>query len=67
MIVALEGIRDSRGKFIAESNIKDAFGHTQLGGVAPNLSDLISKKLKLKTIGQFQIIYKEVQDILHLM
>ena len=48
MIVASEGIRDSRGKFIAESNIKDAFGHTQLGGVAPNLSDLISKKLKLK-------------------
>ena len=34
VIVASEGIRDSRGKFIAESNIKDAFGHTQLGGVA---------------------------------
>ena len=32
VIVASEGIRDSRGKFIAESNIKDAFGHTQLGG-----------------------------------
>ena len=48
VIVTSEGIRDSRGKFIAESNTRDAFGHSQLGGVAPNLSVMISKKLKLK-------------------
>ena len=33
---------------MTESDIKDAFGHSQLGGVAPYLSELVSKKLKLK-------------------
>ena len=33
---------------MTESNTKDAFGHVQLGGVAPYLANLISKKLKLK-------------------
>ena len=48
VIVASEGVKNSKGKFLAESNTKDAFGHTQLGGVAPYLSSLINKKLKLK-------------------
>ena len=48
VIVASEGIRNSKGKFLAESDSKDAFGHSQLGGVAPRLGDLINKKLKLK-------------------
>ena len=48
MIVASEGIKDSTGKFIAESGSKDAFGHSQLGGVAPRLAELINSKLKLK-------------------
>ena len=48
VIVASEGIKNSKGKFIAESDSKDAFGHSQLGGVAPRLSDLINKKLQLK-------------------
>ena len=48
VIVASEGIKDSRGKFIAESESKDAFGHSQLGGVAPRLADLVNSKLKLK-------------------
>jgi 6-phosphofructokinase 1 len=48
VIVASEGIKNSRGKFLAESDSKDAFGHSQLGGVAPRLADLINKKLKLK-------------------
>ena len=48
MIVASEGIKNSKGKFLAESDSKDAFGHSQLGGVAPRLADLINKKLKLK-------------------
>ena len=48
VIVASEGIKDSKGKFIAESDSKDAFGHSQLGGVAPRLADLVNSKLKLK-------------------
>ena len=48
VIVASEGIKDSTGKFIAESESKDAFGHSQLGGVAPRLADLVNSKLKLK-------------------
>ncbi len=48
VVVASEGIKNSKGKFIAESDSKDAFGHSQLGGVAPRLANLINKKLKLK-------------------
>ena len=48
VIVTSEGVKNSKGKFLAESNTKDAFGHAQLGGVAPYLANLISKKLKLK-------------------
>ena len=48
VIVASEGIKDSKGKFIAESDSKDAFGHSQLGGVAPRLAELVNSKLKLK-------------------
>mgnify|MGYP001177618289 FL=1 len=48
VIVASEGVKNSKGKFLAESDSIDAFGHSQLGGVAPYLADLINKKLKLK-------------------
>ncbi|MDC1081498.1 6-phosphofructokinase [Gammaproteobacteria bacterium] len=48
VIVASEGVKNSKGKFLAESDTKDAFGHTQLGGVAPYLGSMISRKLKLK-------------------
>ena len=48
VIVASEGIKNSNGKFLTESDSIDAFGHSQLGGVAPYLADLINKKLKLK-------------------
>jgi 6-phosphofructokinase len=48
VIVASEGIKDSTGKFIAESDSKDAFGHSQLGGVAPRLAELVNSKLKFK-------------------
>ena len=40
--------RNNKGNFLTESNTKDAFGHAQLGGVAPYLASLISNKLKLK-------------------
>ena len=48
VIVASEGVKNVKGKFLAESDSKDAFGHSQLGGVAPYLSTLINKKLKFK-------------------
>jgi ATP-dependent phosphofructokinase / diphosphate-dependent phosphofructokinase len=48
VVVASEGIKNSKGKFLAKSDIKDVFGHVQLGGVAPYLARLISEKLKLK-------------------
>ena len=48
VIVASEGVKNSKGKFLSESNIRDAFGHSQLGGVAPYLAGLVSQKLNLK-------------------
>jgi 6-phosphofructokinase len=43
-----EGVHDSDGKFLSETGLRDAFGHAQLGGVAPVIADLISRELKLK-------------------
>jgi len=48
VIVASEGIKNPEGKFLAESGLKDAFGHAQLGGVAPHLAQLIRDKLGFK-------------------
>jgi 6-phosphofructokinase 1 len=48
VVVVSEGIKNSKGKFLAESDKKDSFGHSQLGGVAPFISNLINNKLKLK-------------------
>lgn len=41
VIVASEGARYADGTFVAHAGMKDAFGHTQLGGVAPMLVDMI--------------------------
>ena len=48
VIVASEGIKDGRNKFLSDSGLKDSFGHAQLGGVAPVLSSIINNKLKYK-------------------
>lgn len=48
VIVASEGIRDGAGKFLAESGFSDAFGHHQLGGVAPMLAKFIKTHLGYK-------------------
>jgi len=45
---ASEGIQDKDGKFLSESGLKDAFGHSQLGGVAPMLANLVQSKLNYK-------------------
>lgn len=41
VVVASEGAHYSDGRFVADAGAKDAFGHTQLGGVAPTLVDMI--------------------------
>jgi 6-phosphofructokinase 1 len=43
-----EGLRGPDGKFLADAGLRDAFGHAQLGGVAPLLASLVKDKLKLK-------------------
>jgi 6-phosphofructokinase 1 len=48
VIVASEGIKDGKNKFLSDSGLKDSFGHAQLGGVAPILSSIINNKLKYK-------------------
>ena len=48
VIVASEGIKDNKNKFLSDSGLKDSFGHAQLGGVAPVLSSIITNKLKYK-------------------
>ena len=48
VVVVSEGVKNSKGKFLSQSSSKDAFGHAQLGGVAPYLAELVTKNLKLK-------------------
>ena len=43
-----EGLRNAEGKFLSESGLRDAFGHAQLGGVAPLLANLVKDRLKQK-------------------
>lgn len=47
-IVVSEGVRDTRGRFLADSGTRDAFGHAQLGGVAPVVANLVKSKLGYK-------------------
>lgn len=47
-IVVSEGAKYPDGKFLADSGIKDAFGHAQLGGVAPVVTDIIKQETGLK-------------------
>jgi ATP-dependent phosphofructokinase / diphosphate-dependent phosphofructokinase len=47
-IVVSEGVKNNAGKFLADAGIKDAFGHSQLGGVAPVVADLVKQKLGFK-------------------
>ncbi len=47
-IVVSEGVRNADGRFLSETGLKDAFGHSQLGGVAPTIAQLIKSKLNYK-------------------
>ena len=48
MIVVSEGVKNPDGTFLAESGTKDAFGHSQLGGAAPEVARLIKESLGYK-------------------
>ena len=41
VVVVSEGAAYANGKFVADAGGKDAFGHTQLGGVAPVIANMI--------------------------
>jgi 6-phosphofructokinase 1 len=47
-IVVSEGVRNKEGQFLAEAGTKDAFGHAQLGGAAPVVSQLVKQRLGYK-------------------
>ena len=47
-IVVSEGIRDEQGNFLQDSTGVDAFGHKQLGGLAPTICDMIKSSLGYK-------------------
>lgn len=48
VVVVSEGIRNPDGSFLSDAGLRDAFGHAQLGGVAPVLAQLIKSELGLK-------------------
>ena len=47
-IVVSEGVRDPSGRFLADAGTRDAFGHAQLGGVAPVVAGIVKNKLGYK-------------------
>ena len=48
VVVVSEGARYPDGRFLADAGTSDAFGHKQLGGVAPVLATMVRDQLKLK-------------------
>ena len=48
VVVVSEGARYADGRFLADAGTSDAFGHKQLGGVAPVLATLVRDELKFK-------------------
>ena len=48
VIVASEGTQYKDGTFLSESGLKDAFGHSQLGGLAPALAQMVKDELGYK-------------------
>ncbi len=44
-VVVSEGVRDAEGRYLSDSGSTDAFGHTQLGGVALTIASLVRQEL----------------------
>ena len=47
-VVVSEGVKDADGKFLSDQGLRDAFGHAQLGGVAPVIASIVKENLGLK-------------------
>jgi 6-phosphofructokinase 1 len=47
-VVASEGLKGPEGKFMADQGLRDAFGHAQLGGVAPVIAGIVKDGLNVK-------------------
>jgi 6-phosphofructokinase 1 len=47
-VVVSEGVKNAEGKFLSDAGLRDAFGHAQLGGVAPVIAQLVKEKLNYK-------------------
>ena len=48
VVVVSEGVKDADGKFLAEAGTKDAFGHSQLGGVGPVVAQMTQQAFGYK-------------------
>ena len=44
-IVVSEGVKNANGQFLSDAGTRDAFGHAQLGGVAPVIANLVKAEL----------------------
>jgi 6-phosphofructokinase 1 len=47
-VVVSEGVKGEDGKFLSDQGMRDAFGHAQLGGVAPVVANIVREELGLK-------------------
>ncbi|MEM9396422.1 MAG: 6-phosphofructokinase, partial [Pseudomonadota bacterium] len=48
VVVASEGAQTADGTFLSDAGTRDAFGHAQLGGLAPMLANLVKQELGYK-------------------
>ena len=48
VVVASEGTSTADGRLLSDQGERDAFGHTQLGGLAPILADMVKEHLGYK-------------------
>ena len=47
-VVVSEGVHGPDGRFLSDQGLRDAFGHAQLGGVAPVIASIVRENLKYK-------------------
>ncbi len=48
VVVVSEGVRTADGQFLSDQGTRDAFGHVQLGGVAPTVAAMVKDALGYK-------------------
>ena len=47
-VVVSEGVKGEDGNFLSDQGVRDAFGHAQLGGVAPVVANIVKEGSGLK-------------------